>query len=85
MARPLRIEYEGVFYHITARGNEQKRIYFNKTDYGKFREYLEGARGKYRCLIHAYVFMTNHHMIIETPNAKGKQQGQVFILYRFPA
>ena len=33
MARPLRIEYEGAFYHITARGNEQKRIYFNKTDY----------------------------------------------------
>ncbi|MBW2001476.1 MAG: transposase [Deltaproteobacteria bacterium] len=70
MARPLRIEYEGAFYHITARGNEQKRIYFNKTDYGKFREYLEGAREKYGCLIHAYVFMTNHyHMIIETPNA----------------
>jgi putative transposase len=70
MARPLRIEYEGAFYHITARGNEQKRIYFNKTDYGKFREYLEGARQKYGCLLHAYVFMTNHyHMIIETPNA----------------
>ena len=70
MARPLRIEYEGAFYHVTARGNEQKRIYFNKTDYGKFREYLEGAREKYGCLIHVYVFMTNHyHMIIETPNA----------------
>lgn len=70
MARPLRIEYEGAFYHVTARGNEQKRIYFNKTDYGKFREYLEGALEKYGCLIHAYVFMTNHyHMIIETPNA----------------
>ena len=22
MARPLRIEYEGAFYHVTARGNE---------------------------------------------------------------
>ena len=28
MARPLRIEYEGAFYHVTARGNERKRIYF---------------------------------------------------------
>ena len=25
MARPLRIEYKGAFYHITARGNERKR------------------------------------------------------------
>jgi hypothetical protein len=24
MARSLRIEYEGAFYHITARGNERK-------------------------------------------------------------
>ena len=68
MARPLRIEYEGALYHVTARGNERKRIYFTKTDYGKFREYIEGAQEKYGCLLHAYVFMTNHyHMIIETP------------------
>ena len=25
MARPLRIEYKGAFYHITDRGNERKR------------------------------------------------------------
>ena len=68
MARPLRIEYAGALYHVTARGNERKRIYFSKTDYGKFREYIEGAKGKYGCLLHVYVFMTNHyHMIIETP------------------
>ena len=30
MARPLRIEYEGAFYHVTARGNERKRIFFSK-------------------------------------------------------
>jgi REP element-mobilizing transposase RayT len=41
MARPLRIEYEGALYHVTARGNERKRIYFTKTDYEKFREYSE--------------------------------------------
>ncbi len=41
---------------------------FAKTDYGKFREYIEGAQEKYGCLLHVYVFMTNHyHMIIETP------------------
>ena len=37
MARPVRIEYEGAFYHITARGNERKRIFFSKADYDKFK------------------------------------------------
>ena len=37
MARPLRIEYKGAFYHITARGNERKRIFFSKADYDKFK------------------------------------------------
>ena len=36
MARPLRIEYEGAFYHITARGNERKRIYFGRADFEMF-------------------------------------------------
>jgi REP element-mobilizing transposase RayT len=36
----LRIEYEGAFYHVTARGNERKRIFFGKGDYDKFNEYL---------------------------------------------
>jgi len=44
MARPLRIEYKGAFYHITARGNERKRIFFSKVDYDKFKDYL-GAIG----------------------------------------
>jgi len=40
MARPLRIEYEGVPYHVTARGNERRKIYFTKSDYEKFKQYL---------------------------------------------
>ena len=27
MARPIRVEFEGAVYHVTARGNERKRIY----------------------------------------------------------
>ena len=38
MARPLRIEYKGVFYHTTSRGNERRRICFAKLDYGRFKE-----------------------------------------------
>ena len=68
MARPLRIEYEGAFYHVTARGNERKKIFLSKRDHQKFLEYLSEARDKYRFILHAYVIMGNHyHLIIETP------------------
>ncbi len=68
MARPLRIEYDGAIYHVTARGNERGRIFFAKRDYLKFKEYLAEAKCKFGCMLHAYVLMTNHyHLIIETP------------------
>jgi hypothetical protein len=30
VARSLRIEYEGAFYHVTSRGNEKQAIYFQR-------------------------------------------------------
>jgi hypothetical protein len=41
MARPLRIEYEGAFYHVTARGNDKKKIFLSLKDYDKFLSYLQ--------------------------------------------
>ena len=38
MTRPLRIEYKGVFFHTTSRGNERRRICFAKLDCGRFKE-----------------------------------------------
>jgi putative transposase len=68
MARPLRIEYEGALYHVSARGNERGKIFFIKTDYLKFKEYLADVQRKYGLIIHCYVLMTNHyHLLIETP------------------
>lgn len=70
MARPIRIEFEGAFYHVTARGNERKRIFYSKIDYNKFRQYLLNAQEKFGYLLHCYVLMTNHyHLLIETPQA----------------
>ena len=70
MARQLRIEYEGAFYHITYRGNERKRIFFAESDYHKFRQYLVKAQERYGIVLHCYILMTNHyHFLIETPYA----------------
>lgn len=67
MARQLRIEYEGAIYHITARGNERKKIFFTERDYHKFKEYLVVAQERFSCVLHAYVLMGNHyHLILET-------------------
>ena len=35
MARPIRIEYKGVFYDVTSRGNDRKKIFLSQTDYKK--------------------------------------------------
>lgn len=68
MARPLRIEYPGCFYHVTARGNERQDIYKSVRDREKFLSYLESATQRYSAVIHAYCLMTNHyHLLVETP------------------
>jgi REP element-mobilizing transposase RayT len=70
MARPLRVEYEGAVYHVTARGNERRKIFFTEVDYTKFVKYLTESKKKFNINIHCYVLMSNHyHLIIETPEA----------------
>jgi len=70
MARPLRIQYPGAFYHVTSRGNERKAIYRNDKDRTKFLSYLESASERYDALIHAYCLMDNHyHLLLETPRS----------------
>jgi len=74
MARPLRIEYPGAFYHITARGNEQKDIFRDDKDRQRFLEYLETAVGRYKAVIHVYCLMSNHyHLLLTTPEGNLSQ------------
>ena len=68
MARPLRIEYPGAFYHVTSRGNEKGKIFISDGDRKKLLTYLENAFLKFKVVIHAYCFMVNHyHLLMETP------------------
>ncbi len=68
MARPLRIEFSGAFYHITSRGNEKKDIFRSRKDRERFLFYIESAAERYGALVHSYCLMTNHyHMLMETP------------------
>lgn len=74
MARPLRIEYPGAFYHVTSRGNEQKAIFKSQRDREKFLGYLESASTRYGAVIHCYCLMGNHyHLLLETPEGNLSQ------------
>jgi putative transposase len=68
MARPLRIEYSGAFYHVMHRGNAGADIFKSDRDREKFLEYVGKAATRYEIKIHTYCLMTNHyHFLIETP------------------
>jgi putative transposase len=74
MARQLRVEFEGAFYHITSRGNLRENIFFKKQDKEKFLEILKRTKNRYEYLLHAYALMDNHyHLLIETPKANISQ------------
>lgn len=67
MARPLRIEYAGALYHVTARGNAQSDIYLTDEDRTDFLALLNNTCQRHQWLCHAYCLMGNHyHLLIET-------------------
>ncbi len=78
MARPLRIEYAGALYHVTARGNRQEDIFYSDIDRKAFLEVLAQVVERFNWLVHAYCLMDNHyHLLIETPDgnlSKGMRQ-----------
>ena len=70
MARPLRIEYAGAFYHITTRGNAKKNIFKDQEDQKIFLNILAQVNRRYRWRCHAYCLMNNHyHLVVETEEA----------------
>ena len=74
MARPLRIEYPGAFYHVTSRGNERKDVFRSGKDREKFLSYLESATTRYGARVHVYCLMSNHyHLLLETPRGNLSQ------------
>lgn len=74
MSRPLRIEYNNAFYHITARGNDRKPIFTDDSDRQALLSHYSSATERYGAIIHAYCLMTNHyHLLLETPHGNLSQ------------
>jgi len=68
MARPLRIQFENAYYHVTCRGNARQNIYSSDADRLAFLGLLGRSSEVYQTEILAYVLMSNHfHLLVKTP------------------
>ena len=68
MARALRLNISGGWYHVTTRGTERKVVYTDDACRLHFLELLEEGVERFGVKVHAYVLMPNHtHLVVETP------------------
>jgi REP element-mobilizing transposase RayT len=67
MARPLRLEFPGALYHVTARGDRRDAIYLEERDQRFFVRLLGQTCERMNWECYAYCLMTNHyHLVVET-------------------
>lgn len=70
MPRPPRIQVAGAFYHLTARGNNQRSIYLDDRDRERFLGLFEQVAKPLSWRCHTFCLMGNHyHFLVETPEA----------------
>jgi putative transposase len=68
MARPLRIQWPGALYHVTARAGVGRFAFRDLTSRQTFLALLEKAIRDCEWKCHAYCLMTTHfHLVLETP------------------
>jgi putative transposase len=68
MARPLRLEYPGALYHLTARGDRQEPVFKDDGDYLAFIDLLAKEVMQQGWVLYAFCLMGNHyHLLLETP------------------
>jgi len=64
MSRPLRIEFPGAVYHVTARGDRREPIYEDDGDRTQFLSILGEALDRFNAQCLAYCLMGNHYHLV---------------------
>lgn len=68
MARPLRIEYPGAYYHVMNRGLSRRDIFLEDKGRESFLDLLSDITRLWKIEIYAYCLMNNHyHLLLSTP------------------
>src|SRR5437870_7254941 len=90
MARPLRMERAGAWYHVTARGTERRVIFADDRDRRRWMELVAEAVAVFNLVVHGYLLMDNHyHLMVQTREAnlsramqwRRDDWGRVYALY----
>ena len=83
MSRPLRIEFAGAVYHVSARGNAGQSIFLKDGDRRQFLDLLGREVSQHRWLCHGYCLLDDQYrLIIETPEANlGRGMGRLNAVY----
>lgn len=76
MARRPRLDLPGVPQHVIQRGNNRSVCFFDDANYFAYLQFLDLARQKADCRVHAYVLMTNHVHLVVT----GEQPGSISVM-----
>ena len=67
MARPLRIQYPGAYYHVMNRGNRGEDIFITDTDRSRFVAALADSCETFSVKLIACVLMANHfHLLVQS-------------------
>lgn len=65
MARPVRIDVEGYWYHVVARGQRGDRLFHTSADFRKYLQEFDRAVARRGGVIGAYCLMDNHiHLLV---------------------
>ncbi|MFA4953779.1 MAG: transposase [Patescibacteria group bacterium] len=67
MARPIRLQYPGAYYHVTDRGDRKEAVFTSDTDRISFLQLLNSTAESCHWRVLAYCLMDNHyHLMLET-------------------
>ncbi|MFC1679972.1 transposase, partial [Elusimicrobiota bacterium] len=79
MPRPLRIQFPGALFHLSARGNGGQDIFLDDRDRERFLRMLAAVKKRCKFLLYAYCLMSNHfHLLLET-----REYSATAIMHRF--
>lgn len=87
MPRQSRPVIAEVPLHITQRGNNRLRCFFEEDDFLVYLTYLRSASIQAECRVHAYVLMSNHiHLLVSPTDERGpavlmKSLGERYVQY----
>lgn len=80
VARPLRLEGMGYWFHVTGRGNARGKLFVGEGDRRRFVELLSEVEARFGLEVHGYVLMSNlYHLLLRMKKESGLSAGMQWL------